>query len=74
MKKKVLIVGGYGTVGSVVSEILAQHEHIQPVISGWNESKARDLARRLQTEWRIIDLNDNEAISAALLDISIVIN
>jgi len=33
-KERVLIVGGYGTVGTVVSEILSESELIIPVIAG----------------------------------------
>ena len=73
-KKKVLIVGGYGTVGSVVSEILSKDEKILPVISGRDKSKARELAERLNTEWITIDLTDEESISSALVNIDIVIN
>jgi len=73
-KKKVLIVGGYGTVGSVVSEILSKDEKILPVISGRDKSKARELAERLNTEWITIDLTDEESILSALVNINIVIN
>ena len=73
-KKKVLIVGGYGTVGRVVSEILSKDERILPVISGRNKTKARELSERLNTEWITIDLNDIQSISSALANIDIVIN
>ncbi len=73
-KKKVLIVGGYGTVGRVVSEILSKDEKILPVISGRDKSKARELAERLNAEWTTIDVTDKESISSALVNIDIVIN
>lgn len=73
-QKKVLIVGGYGTVGSVVSEILAGHERVLPVIAGRNESRARALAHQLGAEWRTLDINHEQAISAALSDIDVVVN
>ncbi len=73
-KNKVLIVGGYGTVGSVTSEILAQQETIMPVIAGRSESKAKALARSLQAEWRPIDIADEHSIASALSEISVIIN
>lgn len=73
-KKKALIVGGYGTVGSVVSEILAKDERITPVIAGRNKSKAMEFAHKLQAEWRTLDIGDAKSISAALHDIDVIIN
>ncbi|MEM9819219.1 MAG: saccharopine dehydrogenase NADP-binding domain-containing protein, partial [Cyanobacteria bacterium P01_D01_bin.6] len=73
-KKRTLIVGGYGTVGSVVSEILARDERFLPVISGRNASKARELAHKLQVEWRTIDINDEQSIVAALPNIDLIVN
>lgn len=73
-KTKVLIVGGYGTVGCVVAEILAKDERIIPVIAGRNASKARELAQKYQTEWRMVDIADTESVPAALADINIVVN
>jgi saccharopine dehydrogenase-like NADP-dependent oxidoreductase len=73
-KKKVLIVGGYGIVGSIVSEILAKDENILLTIAGRNATKAEGLARKLNCGWRTIDLNDKESILLVLDDIDIVIN
>ncbi|HPG39896.1 MAG TPA: saccharopine dehydrogenase NADP-binding domain-containing protein [bacterium] len=73
-KKSVLIVGGYGTVGKVVSGILAQDERILPVIAGRKGYRAEELAGTLQCSWRTIDINDRESITAALTHIDIVIN
>jgi short subunit dehydrogenase-like uncharacterized protein len=72
-KKKVLVVGGYGTVGSVTSEILAEQETIIPVVAGRSESKARELARKLDVEWRTIDITDEQSITSALPDINVII-
>lgn len=74
-KKKALIVGGYGTVGRVISEILAKDERFGPVvIAGRNESRAKELAHRLQVEWRTIDICDAKSISSALPNIGVIIN
>lgn len=73
-KEKVLIVGGYGTVGTVVSEILSKSELIIPVIAGRNEAKAKELAGKLNTEWRTVDINIEDSILAAFADVKVVIN
>jgi saccharopine dehydrogenase-like NADP-dependent oxidoreductase len=73
-KKKALVVGGYGTVGSAISETLAKDERIMPVIAGRNESRARELAHKLQVEWRTIDIGDAKSISSALPNIGVIIN
>lgn len=74
MKTQVMIVGGYGTVGRAVSELLAQDPRIGLVIAGRNEAKARELARQLQAGWRVIDIADSTSIAPALQGIDVVIN
>lgn len=73
-KKKVLIVGGYGTVGCVLSEILAKDERISLIIAGRNESKAKALAEKLKVEGGSIDINDEKSIASSLKDVEVVIN
>lgn len=73
-KKRVLIVGGYGTVGNLISEILSRDERILLTISGRNQMKAKELAERFGAEWITIDLTDIQSISSALVNIDIVIN
>jgi len=73
-KERVLIVGGYGTVGTVVSEILSKNEHIIPVIAGRNEAKAKELAGKLNAEWRTVDINKEDSILTAFENVNIVIN
>ncbi len=73
-RKKILIVGGYGSVGSAVSQMLAQDEDILLVIAGRDEAKARQLAVDLNGEARRIDITDPDSIAKALEDIALVIN
>lgn len=70
----VLVVGGYGTVGSMVSEILAKEERVTPIICGRNASRAEAFADRLHAEWRTLDVMDEHTIAPALADVGIVIN
>jgi len=72
--KKVLVVGGYGTVGSELSRILSGQENIEVFIGGRNEYKAREAAQNLNAGWRTIDLEKRESILGALKNIDLVIN
>lgn len=73
-KQNVLIVGGYGTVGSLVSEILGNDERIGVIIAGRNAAKAKQLAHTLQAEWRTLDVRNAQSLSPALQDVDLVIN
>lgn len=73
-KQNVLIVGGYGRVGSLVSAILAKDERIGVIIAGRNEAKAKQSAHTLQAEWRTLDIRNAQSLSSALQDIDLVIN
>ncbi|MDP1993948.1 MAG: saccharopine dehydrogenase NADP-binding domain-containing protein, partial [Ignavibacteria bacterium] len=43
-------------------------------IAGRNESKARELAGKLNAEWRTVDINKEDSILAAFENVNIVIN
>lgn len=73
-KTNVLVVGGYGIVGKVVSEILSRDQRISLTISGRNQAKAKVLAEKLNADWLMVDLTDQESIVSALTNVDIVIN
>lgn len=73
-KTKVLVVGGYGTVGTVVSEVLAHEERVALVVAGRDARKAGDFAGSLHAEHRTIDVLDAATIPGALADVGVVIN
>ena len=50
LKDKILIVGGYGAVGSIVSKILAKKYPEKVIIAGRNKDKANDLINKLNIE------------------------
>lgn len=59
---KVLILGGYGNFGKLISTALSQKEqlknqNIQVVIAGRNSQKAQLLAQELQCDYLTIDVN-----------------
>lgn len=47
MKGKIMIVGGYGAIGSILSEQLAKHFPQQVIVAGRSKEKAAQLARQL---------------------------
>lgn len=72
--KKILVVGGYGTVGSVVCELLAKDKRFRLIVSGRNEEKAKSLATRLQVDWRRLDAVDKSSLASSLTDVDCVVN
>ena len=73
-KTRVLVVGGTGTVGTVLSEVLAHDPRVALVIAGRDARKAGDLARSLHAEARTIDVLDEATIPAALTGVRVVVN
>ncbi len=73
-KKQVLIPGGYGAVGTIISTLLSKNNYIMPVVAGRNEDQAKQLAQDLNCKWTTIDLENSESIEHALNNIDIVIS
>ncbi|MCK5312590.1 MAG: saccharopine dehydrogenase NADP-binding domain-containing protein [Desulfobacteraceae bacterium] len=72
-KKQVLVVGGYGSIGSTISLLLSENNALFPIVAGRNEEKAKALATKLDCDFRTIDINDKLSIKKALVNIDIVI-
>ncbi len=70
-KKQILIVGGYGVVGTVVSSLLSKKSGLSPIIAGRNKEKAEALAEKLGCGFRTIDIKNEDSIKAALEDVNI---
>jgi len=73
-KIKILIAGGYGSVGTHISELLSQDEKFLPVIAGRSEEKAQALAEKFDCKWTTIDLENKNSIREALRNVNIVIS
>lgn len=73
-KKKALVVGGYGTVGSDVTKTLAADDRIHLIIAGRNKTKAAETIYKYGAEWRTIDICDEASVASALTGVTIVIN
>ncbi len=71
MIQRVLIIGGYGNFGSVISKTLAKESNIQIIVAGRSLQKAQAFIQALESkntaEARFIDINTN--IASALEDI-----
>ena len=73
-KKQVLVVGGYGKVGSCVSGILSDYKELYPYIAGRNVNKAEALSEKLRCGFCKVDIEDKDSVEAALENMDIVIS
>ncbi len=71
---RVLVFGGYGSVGTEICRLLAQESAVDVLIGGRTLAKAEKLAKELGTSARLIDVNDIESLTSGLAEIDIVIN
>lgn len=74
MKKKVLVLGGYGTFGRRISRELAGDPDIDCIIGGSSEKRAGELAAELRADWRCIDIDSPNSVDNALRDVFAVVN
>lgn len=74
MKDKILIVGGYGAVGSIIAEQLAVHFPDRIIVAGRNLDKAKQLAAKLNNAVipYFLDIH-NFSDTALLNNVSLVI-
>lgn len=72
-KKQVLVVGGYGSIGSTISSLISENSDLFLIVSGRNSEKAKALAKRLECGFRTIDIGKEDSIEKALENIDIVI-
>lgn len=74
MKDKILIVGGYGAVGSIIAEQLAAHFPNRVIVAGRSFEKAKQLADKLNNVVTPYFLDINNFSDTALLnDVSLVV-
>ncbi len=68
-----LLYGANGYTG----ELIARHAHqynLQPVLAGRRKEALAPLADRLNLAYRVIDLNDPQALEAALKEVKLVVH
>jgi saccharopine dehydrogenase (NAD+, L-lysine forming) len=73
MRARILVVGGYGAVGRLLSRDLAAEAGIGLVIAGRNLAAAQRLAAELGAAARRSDLDDRVSWAAAIADIDLVV-
>ncbi|MCF6225374.1 MAG: saccharopine dehydrogenase NADP-binding domain-containing protein [Xanthomonadales bacterium] len=78
MTKRILIIGGYGNFGSVITSMLAQENKVQVIIAGRSLQKADQLASKLEAtnkpETIALDININFSAVLAKINPDIVIH
>lgn len=53
---RILIIGGYGNFGSLISRRLAREENIRLIIAGRSAEKAEEFANEIGAEWVALDI------------------
>ncbi len=68
-----LLYGANGYTGELIARYAKQFE-LQPVLAGRNKETIESLANKLQLPFRVIDLNDEATLLAALQEVKAVIH
>lgn len=74
MKKRILIIGGYGNFGSYIAKTLAKEANIQLIIAGRSLEKAKQFAADLNAESIALDIHDGFGEALAQIKPDIVIH
>jgi short subunit dehydrogenase-like uncharacterized protein len=72
---RVLIVGGYGEVGSRIAHHLARQSRFSVTIAGRNETRARQFAQELgaSSDWLMVDVTGNVNYDTLLAEVQFVV-
>lgn len=73
-RKKIIVLGGYGAIGSRICTEIARIPYIECVIAGRNPKRAQHLAKLISASILKIDLADERSIRRELADAYLVIN
>lgn len=74
MTKKVLVLGGYGTCGRRIAEILAQDPTVECVIGGRDVRRGQAVAAQVGVEFVVVEAQRAASLNAALDGIFAVVN
>lgn len=69
---RILLYGANGYTGELIARYASQYG-VTPILAGRKRNAIEALAKELQLEYRIVELNDSIALQAALEDITLVI-
>ncbi|MEE8482212.1 MAG: saccharopine dehydrogenase NADP-binding domain-containing protein [Acidiferrobacterales bacterium] len=73
-RKKIIVLGGYGAVGSQICAAVARIPYVECVIAGRHPRRARRLAKSISASTLCIDINVAEQVERELADAFLVIN
>lgn len=68
-----LLYGANGYTGQLIARY-AEHYGLQPLLAGRNEAALRELASRLKMPYKVIRLEDQQALEAALKEVKVVVH
>lgn len=68
-----LLYGANGYTGELIARYAAEY-NLHPVLAGRREEVLRKLATKLNYPYKVFDLNDSGALSAALKEVSVIVN
>lgn len=70
---KILIYGAYGFVGKEISK-LAKEKGLNPILGGRNEEKTKQIASKLNLEYVVFSVDDQEALDRHIQDVDVIMN
>lgn len=73
-KKQVVILGGYGAFGRLISEELARETAVKLTIAGRSPTKGQPFADSIQADFVQCDLTNSESLARTVSDAHLVIN
>lgn len=73
-RKKIIVLGGYGAVGSRICAAIARIPYVECVIAGRNPKRARRLAKSMSASTLRVDVDNRELVEQELADAFLVIN
>jgi len=73
-RKKIIVLGGYGAVGSRICTAIARIPYVECVIAGRHPKRARRLAKSMSASTLRIDVDNRELVEQELADAFLVVN
>lgn len=74
MKKRIVVVGGYGTFGRRIAARLALDPAIECVVAGRSAKRAEHFAQSIGAQWAVVDIENTHSLEAALHGAFLTIN
>jgi short subunit dehydrogenase-like uncharacterized protein len=68
-----LLYGANGYTGELIARYAASY-NLQPILAGRREAALKPMAEKLKVSYKVIDLDDNTALTAALSEVKLVVH